>query len=246
MRLAIGFLLVSVVAPVARADNSQEVAAAVKMLASKKTDERVKGCEALGKMGDGSKPALEHLCKAAVDDNSKVKGAALDAIRKVDKQAFGWLTRDPLDVIQISREGDKAAHMKWPVIKYIVRMSNPQTKQDRIQLQYAVECVYKIAPKDPDVGTVIISGLWSPVSDFCWKALPNLPNARDAVPDIIKKTDSATVGKHAPVLARLSDKDNRSAIEKCLKSHAKHPDAVTRGIVTDALEHIAKQAEEKK
>lgn len=101
-----------------------------------------------------------------------------------------------------------------------------------------------IGPNDPDVGTVLASGLWSPAADvsrFCWEVLPKLPTAKTAVPAIIKRTTSSTVATHAPVLVKLCDKDNRVAIEKCLKAHAKDPDTVTRGVVADALDQIARK-----
>ncbi len=131
------------------------LAAMIRDLNKGESAARIRAAEQLGKMGEAAKPAARALCSAATDDSKEIRGAAIEALEKVEPSLAEPVTTLLVDgqnsyaaAQQIGRMGEKAS----PAIHVLIWNARHLTGPASID----IEALAKVGPTDPEAVRAII------------------------------------------------------------------------------------------
>lgn len=151
------------------ADESPETKAILKGfctdLKSKKVEDRVKAAEAIGELGPKALSACRPLCEAMLDKNAKVKAAAADSLKKVDKKLGDFAVAIYVNLsIEAVEQAAVLGTVAEPLCPLIWTMASQISVSEAkvgngSRLVKCLVALAKTSPDDPSANAMIISGI---------------------------------------------------------------------------------------
>jgi HEAT repeat protein len=215
--------------------------------------ERIKALEALGMLGEQARPALRLISAATIDEDRRVRVAAADALKRIDRQIselavkllfavplYGRAASNPAHIYQaMVRLGDEAEPLT-PLILMSFKLS--LAASDVRGIAQEVDVLSNIAKKDESACRLIRTGLLSldtRVRNAALKALPKMQHAATAIPQLIARarTNDEPLNLVAAIeaLVILVSKDNKASVIDAINDLRFHPDDRVRRAVEAAL-----------
>lgn len=269
VRTAGWILVILIPAGVASAQDSPETKAILKGfttdLKSKKSEDRHKAAQAIGELGPKGKSACRPLCEAMLDGNVKVRTAAADSLKKVDKDlaelAVAMFVNYSMDAVAktgaLGAAGEPLCPLVWMLASRISNGGTPyKTVTAQAHLNACLEVLAKIAPNDPSANAMILSALSLSKSAVFSDAHCAVVREKAAVlvrsmkhkKQALKPLLFAAVGDTEPIriaaiesLTGIHDADNGAIIVKTLEDMRFDPSIPVRKAAESALEAIKKK-----
>ena len=269
---SVGWIFVILIpAGVASAQDSPETKAILKGfttdLKSKKPEDRHKAAQAIGELGPKGKSACRPLCEAMLDGNVKVRTAAADALKKVDKDlaelAVAMYVNYSMDAVAktgaLGAAGEPLCPLVWTLASRI-STTTPVTREEfAANAQKLIECLRvlaKIAPADPSANSMIISAIslmqtqgidkshGSDVRAVAAELIRSMKHKKQALKPLLFAAvgDTETIRIAAiESLAGIHDADNGAIIVKTLEDMRFDTSIPVRKAAESALEAIKKK-----
>lgn len=234
-------------------------------LKSKKSEDRHKAAQAIGELGPKGKSACRPLCEAMLDGNVKVRTAAADSLKKVDKDlaelAVAMFVNYSMDAVAktgaLGAAGEPLCPLVWMLASRISNGGTPyKTVTAQAHLNACLEVLAKIAPNDPSANAMILSALSLSKSAVFSDAHCAVVREKAAVlvrsmkhkKQALKPLLFAAVGDTEPIriaaiesLTGIHDADNGAIIVKTLEDMRFDPSIPVRKAAESALEAIKKK-----
>lgn len=197
--------------------------AARRQLASKVVSERVKGAEAIGELGPAAKSARRTLCRAMLDPSLKVRTAAADALKQVDRDiaeiAVAIVVN--LDLGAVLKAGQMESEAE-PLTPLVLALGTKQASgSDDGTLGICVSTLSQIAPEDEAANKFVVSMISSKTSQWVRHAaiigVRGLKHRRLAVRPLMEIAKADVVGNRLAAIESLEHACHEDTVKDVLK-----------------------------